>query len=62
MSTLNEVVNLPNFNVNNGILNRTSWQDNLRPPLGVPVGSIIMYAGYTGPCINNFYEVWKRVV
>ena len=49
MSTLNEVVNLPNFNVNNGILNRTSWQDNLRPPLGVPVGSIIMYAGYTGP-------------
>jgi microcystin-dependent protein len=49
MSTLNEVVNLPNFNVNNGIVNRTSWQDNLRPPIGVPAGSIIMFAGYTGP-------------
>lgn len=21
-----------------------------------------IYAGYTGPCVNNFYEVWKRVV
>jgi microcystin-dependent protein len=49
MSTLNEVVNLPNFGVANGIVNRTSWQDNLRTPLGVPPGSIILYAGYTGP-------------
>jgi microcystin-dependent protein len=49
MSTLNEVVNLPNFGVANGIVNRTSWQDNLKAPLAVPAGSIIMYAGYTGP-------------
>ena len=21
-----------------------------------------IYAGYTGPCVNNFYEVWKQVV
>jgi hypothetical protein len=21
-----------------------------------------IYAGYTGPYVNNFYEVWKRVV